>query len=184
MQLRRAAAVSAALLVLPGAALASGPERPDPGLRGPVLGDVALRKAPSTSDVEAAIRECANSRRRKRGLPALKRAKPLGQAARLHARNMRKKRFFDHTDPEGRGPGDRVAMFDTKRSWGVGENIAAGYSSAKSACSAWMKSSGHRANILNPDYTHVGGGYSAKGSARYYVQVFGFLRDQPQGGSY
>ncbi|MGX5681820.1 cell wall-binding repeat-containing protein [Schumannella luteola] len=54
-----------------------------------------------------------------------------------------------------------------------GENIAAGYTSAQSVMTAWMGSSGHRANILNPNYVGVGVAYVAGGPyGHYWVQIF------------
>lgn len=56
----------------------------------------------------------------------------------------------------------------------VGENIAAGYRSAASVVRAWLNSPGHRANILNPDFTRIGLGLAAgAGGTRYWVQDFG-----------
>ncbi|WP_208007582.1 CAP domain-containing protein [Labedella endophytica] len=51
-----------------------------------------------------------------------------------------------------------------------GENIAYGYTSPGTMVKAWMGSSGHRANILDARYTHIGVGYNAKG--HYWVQLF------------
>jgi uncharacterized protein YkwD len=67
-----------------------------------------------------------------------------------------------------------VVIFDRAgRFTFIGENIAAGYGLAASACDGWMNS-GHRENILEPEYTHIGGGFARGGSlGRYYVQVFG-----------
>jgi len=84
--------------------------------------------------------------------------------------------FFDHTDPEGHGPRDRVARV-SRRDWvAVAENIAAGYRSAARTCARWNRA--HRANMLRRGYTHIGAGYArgARGYGRYYVQVFGKLR--------
>lgn len=56
----------------------------------------------------------------------------------------------------------------------VGENIAAGYRSAAAVVRAWLNSPGHRANILNPDFTRIGLGLAASaGGTRYWVQDFG-----------
>ena len=41
----------------------------------------------------------------------------------------------------------------------VGENIAAGYSSPEAVVEGWMNSPGHRANILEAEFTHIGVGY-------------------------
>lgn len=137
-----------------------------------LAGDLALASGRAT--VEEAIRGCANRHRRARGLEPLVPGEPLNKAARLHARNMARLGFFDHTDPQGRSVDDRVAIFDkAHRFTFIGENIAAGYGSAAEACRGWMNSPGHRGNILNPDYTHIGGGFATGGPYdRYYVQVF------------
>ena len=150
----------AALLLLPGTAASST--------------DTAAAKLSVATKAERAIRGCANRRRRAAGLEPLQASGALGKAARLHARNMAADGFFDHTDPQGRGPAERVELFDGRNELTfVGENIAAGYGSVAEACGGWMNSSGHRANILDADYTHIGGGFARGGSyGRYYVQVF------------
>jgi uncharacterized protein YkwD len=142
-------------------------------------GDGASLSAGSSSPGRAAaerlIRECANRNRRARGLGELGSSQPLSRAARLQAKNMARLGFFDHTDPQGRGVGERVAIFDrAHRFVYIGENIAAGYPSPAAACTGWMHSPGHKQNILNPTFTHIGGGFASGGPyGRYYVQVFG-----------
>jgi uncharacterized protein YkwD len=128
----------------------------------------------TSSSVEESIRDCANRQRQERGLRHLERDRALDRAARFHARRMLAKGFFDHEDPSGDGPSDRVKRFTKRRYVIVGENIAAGYESAGAACRGWMDSPGHRANILRSSFTRVGGGYASgsKGYGRYYVQVF------------
>jgi uncharacterized protein YkwD len=130
--------------------------------------------ATTVAGIQQSIRECANRNRRAAGLEPLSASRVLTQAAALHARNMAQHRFFEHTDSQGRGPAERVEMFDNERRFTfVGENIAAGYTSVHRACGGWMRSAGHRANILGGNYTHVGGGYATGGPYRsYYVQVF------------
>lgn len=62
----------------------------------------------------------------------------------------------------------------------MGENIAAGYSTPEAVVEGWKNSSGHRANLLNPNFTELGVGYyylaNDTGSVnynRYWTQVFG-----------
>jgi uncharacterized protein YkwD len=56
----------------------------------------------------------------------------------------------------------------------VGENVAYGYPNGRSAVSAWMKSPGHKANILNGTYRLIAVGASQDEDGRWYVaQVFG-----------
>ena len=52
----------------------------------------------------------------------------------------------------------------------AGENIAKGYRTAEAVVTAWMNSEGHRANILNANYTEIGVGYEADGN--YWTQWF------------
>jgi uncharacterized protein YkwD len=61
------------------------------------------------------------------------------------------------------------------KSFGIGyksaaENIAKGYSTPKAVVDGWMNSSGHRANILNPSFTHIGVGYVKDGNI--WTQMF------------
>jgi uncharacterized protein YkwD len=134
-------------------------------------GASVVTKSSSRAD---AIRDCANRERRERGLPRLKHDSALDAAARLHARRMLEQGFFDHKDPAGSGPADRVKRFAKRRYVIVGENIAAGFDSTRATCRGWMHSRGHRANILRRSFTRIGGGYASGSSnyGRYYVQVF------------
>lgn len=133
-------------------------------------------------EAERGIVRCANRNRIRRGLAPLIVEASLGSAARLHSRNMLRHGFFDHTDPWAMGPGDRVALFDASP-WAIGENISAGYTSSSSACRGWMASSGHRDNILDPGYTHIGAGFARgpRGYGYHYTQVFSVLYED--GGS-
>jgi len=83
--------------------------------------------------------------------------------------------FFNHTDPDGRGPRDRVGRVSARHWVAVGENIAAGFANPDLTCARWNRA--HRANMLKRSYTHIGAGYArgTRGYGRYYVQVFGTL---------
>ncbi|KXZ42837.1 hypothetical protein GPECTOR_115g331 [Gonium pectorale] len=65
------------------------------------------------------------------------------------------------------GLGDRVTAAGYKW-WGVAENIASGYGSAKAVVSGWLCSAGHRANMFSCDYTDIG--IASDTSAKYYTQ--------------
>ncbi|WP_227394367.1 S-layer homology domain-containing protein [Jeotgalibacillus aurantiacus] len=113
-----------------------------------------------------------NKERAAEELAPLKLDPAVQELADLKAADMRDNDYFDHFSPKY---GTIFQMMDekgiTRKS--AGENIAAGQSGASSAMNAWMNSEGHRANILNPGYTHVGIGYSEGGSyGTYFVQVF------------
>ena len=60
---------------------------------------------------------------------------------------------------------------------GVAENIAYGNVTADTMMAMWMNSPGHRANILRPNYTHIGVGATATAAGRVYgTQIFLTLR--------
>lgn len=79
-------------------------------------------------------------------------------AARNHSRDMSKREFFDHVNPDGDGPTER---FDRAGWSGTawGENIVGGYGSPDAQFAGWMSSEGHCANIMNSYFTVVGIGF-------------------------
>ncbi len=93
-------------------------------------------------------------------------------AARNHSRDMVERGFFDHTNPDGDGPGERIAQTGyVPRTWG--ENIAYGQLTPEQVVEAWMDSDGHCANIMNPSFTELGVGYDSDNT---WTQVFGAPR--------
>lgn len=114
-----------------------------------------------------------NHERRTRGLGWLVPHPILAEAARGHCQDMIDRAFFDHTNPDGEGPADRAAALGYPSGY-VGENIAAGYATPQAVMTAWMNSTGHRANILRSTYTEMGAGCRRGGSyGIYWTQVFG-----------
>jgi len=95
-----------------------------------------------------------NQARAERGLPALTLHEGLSQVAEAHSRDMVDHDFVGHDSPTTGGAVDRVAAAGF-RSGLVLENIGRGYGAAD-IHTGLMQSPGHRANILNPDVTHVG----------------------------
>jgi hypothetical protein len=75
--------------------------------------------------------------------------------------------FFDHVAPDGSTLVQRltdVGYISDDVDWSAGENIAWGQgnlSTPRSIVAAWMNSAGHRANILNGEYTQIGLGLAA-----------------------
>jgi uncharacterized protein YkwD len=92
-------------------------------------------------------------------------------AARLHSQDMAVRMFFDHTNPDGMSPWDRVDLTDYSGN-ASGENIAQGYPDPTAVMQGWMDSDGHCANIMNPDNTELGVGYY--GEDNYWTQVMGY----------
>jgi uncharacterized protein YkwD len=79
---------------------------------------------------------------------------------------------FSHTRPNGtKFYTVFEGLYDYRM---IGENLAAGFTSASSVVSGWMNSEGHRANILKEDYTEIGIGIKKDSAGRlYWVQIFG-----------
>lgn len=111
-----------------------------------------------------------NQARAQAGCAALKDDPRLTQAAQDHSDDMSANDYFDHTTPSG-VPFDqreKAAGYPTPG----GENIAEGQTSAQQVMTDWMNSPGHRANILNCDFTAIGIGLNTDGW--YWTQDFGY----------
>ena len=132
----------------------------------------------STKLIEQVV-ELTNIERAKANLQPLKLNDKLSNAAEDHSNDMAQDNFFSHTGVDGSTVSDRVKNNGYEYSR-VGENIAAGQTSAAEVVEGWMNSPGHRANILNPNYAEIGVGYeyleNDTGSSnynQYWTQVFG-----------
>ena len=113
-----------------------------------------------------------NQERAKQGLKSLQLDNQLTNVATVKAKDMRDKNYFDNNSPTYGTPFEMMQQFGVHYSY-AGENIAAGQKSAEQVMNDWMNSSGHRANILNKNYTHLGVGYVKGGSyGTYWVQEF------------
>lgn len=113
-----------------------------------------------------------NQQRAKYGLPALKMNLELQRMARVKSEDMRNRNYFDHNSPTYGSPFDMMTSFGISYSW-AGENIAAGQQTPEAVVDAWMKSPGHRANILKREYTEIGCGAALGGSyGCYWTQEF------------
>jgi uncharacterized protein YkwD len=131
--------------------------------------------------LEKKIHALVNTERIKHGLKPFKYSSKLSAIARAHSRDMAGKNYTDHIDKDGLNPSDRakkagyniIKKMKGGKRIGVGENIHESYmeksengvitpflprvdEAAKRAVDGWMNSPGHRANILNPDYTFAG----------------------------
>jgi len=115
--------------------------------------------------------EITNAFRAVHGIVPLKWNETLGKAARDHCEDMAVRDFFDHTNPDGKGPGDRITALGY--SWSAcAENIDSGYRDAPSAIGGWISSSGHRKNLLTTACDEIGIGW-VEGVSNYGAQVFG-----------
>lgn len=111
-----------------------------------------------TSAPEQQVLDLTNAQRKQHGCGSLSLDSSLVAAAGAHASDMVRRKYFDHTSLDGRSPFDRMQDAGFQGSM-MGENIAVGYGSAKAVVDGWMKSEGHRKNILNCQYNRLGVGY-------------------------
>ncbi|MBU8878902.1 sporulation protein [Bacillus sp. FJAT-29790] len=121
------------------------------------------------SAFEQQVFELTNQERVKNGVPALKLDNELSKVARAKSSDMKAKGYFDHNSPTYGSPFDMMKQFGISYS-SAGENIAMGQQSPQEVVNAWMNSEGHRKNILNPSFTHIGVGHVAEGN--YWTQMF------------
>jgi uncharacterized YkwD family protein/spore coat assembly protein SafA len=120
-------------------------------------------------DLESQVVSLVNAERAKYGLPALKMDWELSRVARYKSQDMRDRGYFSHTSPTYGSPFDMMKKFGLSYRY-AGENIAKGFSTPSAVVKGWMNSEGHRANILNKNFTKIGVGYVADGN--YWTQMF------------
>ena len=125
----------------------------------------------------------ARSHRRRCGSEQFPAAAPLSVSQKLndaaagHARDMARKKFFEHRGSNGSQPRDRVrrAGYDSRL---TGENIALGPESAEEVVAGWLASPGHCANIMDARFQQIGVAVSVgrKRGQIYWVQNFAVPR--------
>lgn len=131
-----------------------------------------LRAALSAN--EQRVVDLVNAERAKTGLPSLTVSAELTNSARAYASYMASANFFAHVGPDGSTLATRDQAAGYTGWTFLGENLAAGQSTAESAMSGWMASPTHRANILSASPREIGVGFVTGGSYGYYwVQEFG-----------
>ena len=147
----------------------------------------APRTAPTIRLARAAV--CLiNNRRTRRGLPRLRINGRLTRAAMWHTHDMVRRSYFGHVSTRGRDVVDRLygaRYLGGRFSWAVGENLAWGsgnLGTPRQIVRAWMKSPGHRRNMLDRRYREIGIGVIARGPVRTdlpaatYTTTFGVRR--------
>ena len=121
---------------------------------------------------ERAIVQLTNEERKKRKLPPLKPNPKLFAAARQHSIHMARRQQMAH-ELDGSVPHQRVAEAGY-HARSLGENVAFGQRSPRQVVQTWMKSPGHRKNILNRRFTEIGVGVArSRRGLLYFTQVFG-----------
>ncbi len=119
------------------------------------------------------IASMVNNARAGAGLMPLRVDPALNTAAQIRAAEC--VGCFSHTRPDGSNCKTVLAQVGVNAGY-TGENVASGYSDARSVFDGWMNSEGHRANIMNPRFTRIGVGSSPNSGNQYrgyaWAQVF------------
>lgn len=162
------------------------PETPDEGTAGGTAGstpaeeetpaeDTGSEPADTVAAYEQEVFDLVNQIREENGLEPFVYNETLAETARAHSQDMIDRNFFDHTNPDGKSPFDR--MRDNGLSYSMAaENIAAGQRTPEEVVESWMNSEGHRANILG-GCKELGVGLALGGSYGYYwTQCFATVR--------
>jgi uncharacterized protein YkwD len=146
-----------------------------------------------TSTIEQRIAALINLQRQENGVNALALDPALSKIARHHSQDMVNRGFFDHVNPDGKAPRDRLRLAGYTCPKMSGENIYQNnlYSRvtirgnqkfqdrnsleqiAASTVSGWMASPGHRQNILQKNYSRTGLGAAIAHNGQVFItQVF------------
>lgn len=139
----------------------------------PATTSVSTAKIPAATSLSAEEQQMVNQINQERanaGLAPLKVDLRLVGVAETKANDMKTNGYFSHTSPTYGSPYDMMKMAGVQY-YSAGENIARNIS-VDAAMAAFMSSDGHKANILNSGYTHVGVGIVYSSSGSYYVQEF------------
>ena len=196
---RNAAVTAMALMGTVGALVATAsaapPDAKDPARQGhvSVTPGTGIRVQPG---LERALLREMNVARAEYDVAPLKSEATLQQAARKHSRYLSKLGRLDHESAGGKPFWTRLVKAGFPRNSSMGENLAlvggcgrpAGYvqlrrnqrqtvnaSEARRVVSMWLKSPGHRANLLNPDFRFAGAGVTTDSacSATVYTADYG-----------
>ncbi len=130
--------------------------------------DVVIENNSKASQILSLV----NQERQARGLAKLTLDAKANKVAQVKAEDMAKKGYFSHTSPTYGSPFEMLKYFGVSYK-AAGENIAKGQKTAQSVMNGWMNSQGHKANILNSNYTKLGVGYAVDANGTpYWVQMF------------
>ncbi|WP_225827490.1 sigma-70 family RNA polymerase sigma factor [Streptomyces naphthomycinicus] len=127
---------------------------------------------PAPTGTVAQVVDLVNKERAAAGCGPVTEDPQLERAAQGLSDDMAARGFFDHTDPDGNGPGERITAAGYR--WSTyGENIARGQQTPQAVMDSWMNSPGHRANILNCSFKNIGVGVHNGSGGPWWTQDFG-----------
>ncbi len=128
----------------------------------------------TASELERRTLAAVNVERARHQLPPLHPLPELDRLARRHSAYLFERGELSHQDAAGRTVGQRLeaAGLPFRR---AGENVAMNDNAddlAARAVAGWLRSPGHRANILDPGFSHVGTGVYGRDGRYYFTQIF------------
>lgn len=170
---------------------ATGADKSAGSTAAPPPGGTSLAGISHPEALERKIFEFVNDERKKNGLSTLQPEGTLDTIARGHSDDMLARNFFEHVNPDGLAASDRIAIQHRRLIGLTGENIwmSSGLNPSEIDKLAnemmygekgWMNSPGHRANILRPEYTHLGVGIAVKDLEVRATQNFAAVRAYTQ----
>ncbi|WP_250034304.1 CAP domain-containing protein [Paractinoplanes maris] len=125
-----------------------------------------------SAKLQSDIAVLTNKQRAAHGCKAVVVSPALTRAAVGHSAYQARTKTMSHTGSAGSTFITRSKAAGYSRP--LSENVAYGFSSASAVVGAWMKSPGHRANILNCKAIAVGVGVAYAGGTPYFTQDFGY----------
>ncbi len=121
-------------------------------------------------DIELIVYDLTNSVRVRNMEAVLSWSSSAALSSRKHSIDMAEHDFFDHINPAGWKPGERM-MAEGISYQSSGENIIAGYGTAILSNHGWFNSTGHRRNMLNPDFRYLGVGFTYLPDSTYETYI-------------
>lgn len=142
----------------------------------PAAAESSVSLSKTEGKLIARVVQLTNEIRAQHGLAPLQVHSALTQSAQWLARDMVQHDYLRHTDFLGREIDPRLPAFGYSDYKEIGENIAGGQSTPEEVVADWMRSPGHRANLLNPAFREIGVAHFEGARSHYkhyWVQDFG-----------
>lgn len=133
----------------------------------------------SARSIERRVFDLVNNERVKIGLQPLIWLDRAADSARTHSQDMAGNNYFSHKDLGGKLAGSRADKCGLNDWRLIGENIAwisGGGDTASRTVNSWMRSEGHRENMLNPKFKESGIGLAVTREGKYYFTQILMLR--------
>lgn len=145
----------------------------EPTVQAPTAKNLTTVEKEKTTDYIGEVLKLVNIEREKEGLKPLTLSKELTTVADTRSKEIIQ--LFDHARPDGGMFYDTLTREQKIKYFSLGENIASGQITPEEVVKDWMKSPGHRANIMRPDYNTLGLSiaYNDKTGEANWVQIFG-----------